>query len=146
MRVEEFIEARGHAKIRGTHGTTFEFTKETRLTERGDCIIGVGASKGAADLSYEFRQILQNSNSRITMLLVAGEFSEVVRGFGSQELLLTNRTDLVVRKSDYTCGRTLMVRSDKAAVDLPRGLIALLRDPTCRVEVRLTAEDDSRQR
>jgi hypothetical protein len=106
MRVEEFIEARGHTKIRGTHRTTFEFTKEAHLTERGDCIIGVGASKGAADLSYEFRQILQNSNSRITMLLVAGEFSEVVRGFGSQGLLLTNRTDLVVRKSDYTCGRT----------------------------------------
>ena len=140
MRVEEFIEARGHTKIRGTHRTTFEFTKEAHLTERGDCIIGVGASKGAADLSYEFRQVLQNSNSRITMLLVAGEFSEVVRGFGSQELLLTNRTDLVVRKSDYTCGRTLMVRADKAAVDLPRGLIALLRDPMCRIEVKLTVE------
>jgi uncharacterized protein len=146
MRVEEFIEARGHTKIRGTHRTTFEFTKEAHLTERGDCIIGVRASKGAADLSYEFRQILQNSNSRITMLLVAGEFSEVVRGFGNQKLLLTNRTDLVVRKSDYTCGRTLMVRADKAAMDLPRGLIALLRDPMCRIQVRLTAEDDSRQR
>ena len=146
MRVEEFIEARGHTKIRGTHRTTFEFTKEAHLTERGDCIIGVRASKGAADLSYEFRQILQNSNSRITMLLVAGEFTEVVRGFGSQELLLTNRTDLVVRKSDYTCGRTLMVRADKAAMDLPRGLTALLRDPMCRIQVKLTAEDDSRQR
>ena len=146
MRVEEFIEARGHTKIRGTHRTTFEFTKEAHLTERGDCIIGVRASKGAADLSYEFRQILQNSNSRITMLLVAGEFSEVVRGFGNQKLLLTNRTDLVVRKSDYTCSRTLMVRSDKAAMDLPRGLIALLRDPMFRIQVKLTAEDDSRQR
>ena len=146
MRVEEFIEARGHTKIRGTHRTTFEFTKEAHLTERGDCIIGVRASKGAVDLSYEFQQILQNSNSRITMLLVAGEFSEVVRGFGSQKLLLTNRTDLVVRKSDYTCGRTLMVRADKAAMDLPRGLIALLRDPMCRIQVKLTAEDDSRQR
>jgi len=146
MRVEEFIEARGHTKIRGTHRTTFEFTKEAHLNERGDCIIGVRASRGAADLSYEFRQILQNSNSRITMLLVAGEFSEVVRGFGSQKLLLTNRTDLVVRKSDYTCGRTLMVRADKAAMDLPRGLTALLRDPMCRIQVKLTAEDDSRQR
>jgi hypothetical protein len=43
MRVEEFIEARGHKKIRGTHRTTFEFTKEAHLTERGDCIIGVRA-------------------------------------------------------------------------------------------------------
>jgi hypothetical protein len=146
MRVEEFIEARGHTKIRGTHRTTFEFTKEAHLTERGDCIIGVRASKGAVDLSYEFGQVLQNSNSRITMLLMAGEFSEVVRGFGNQKLLLTNRTDLVVRKSDYTCGRTLMVRADKAAVDLPRGLIALLRDPMCRIQVKLTAEHDSRQR
>jgi len=146
MRVEEFIEARGHTKIRGTHRTTFEFTKEAHLTERGDCIIGVRASKGAADLSYEFRQALQNSNSRITMLLMTGESSEVIRGFGNQELLFTNRTDLVVRKGNYTCGRTLMVRADKAAADLPRGLIALFRDPKCRIEVKLTVEDVSKQR
>jgi len=144
MRVEEFIEAHGHSKIQGTHRTTFEFTKERYLTERGDCIIGVEASKGAADLSHEFRRIVQSPSSRITLYLEVGERSEIVRGFGSQKLLLANPTDLVVRKSDYTCDRTLMVKSDKAAIDLSRGLISLLKDPSCRIEVKLIAELDTK--
>jgi hypothetical protein len=141
MRVEEFIEAHGHAKIRGTHRTTLELTKETHLTERGDCIIGVGASKGAADLSQEFKRIAKSSACRISLFLKVGEYGEVVRGFGSQKLLLTSATDLVIRKSDYTCNRTLMIRSDKAAIDLRRDLIILSRDPSSIIHVRLVADD-----
>lgn len=144
MRVEEFIEAHGHIKIRGTHRTTFEFTKEKHLTERGDCIIGVEALKGAAGLSDEFKRIVQSPGSRISLFLFVGKYCEVVRGFGSKELLLTHPTDLVVRKSDYTCNRTLMVRSDKAAIDLPRGLVSLLQAPSCRIGVRLVAEVDTK--
>jgi len=144
MKVEEFIEARGHTKIQGTHQTTLEFTKETHLTERGNCIIGVEASKGAVDLSYEFKRIVQNPNSRISLYFDVGKYREVVRGFGSQGLLLTNPTDLVVRKSNYICNRTLMIRSDKSAIDLPRGLISLLQDPSRRIEVKLVAEVDAR--
>ncbi len=142
MRVEEFIDARGHARIRGVHRTTFEVTKEKHLTERGDCIVGVNASKGALDLCEDFRVLARNSNCRITLFINAEEYSEVVRGFGNENLVLTHPTDLVIRKSDYTCSRTLMIRSDKAAVDFPRDLISLLRNPSCRIEVRLVAEDD----
>lgn len=145
MRVEEFIEAHGHSKIRGTHRTTLEFTKETHLTEKGDCIIGVESSKGATDLSDEFKQVVQSSTSRITLFLKVGKYVEVIRGFGSQKLLLTNPTDLVIRKSDYTCDRTLMIKSDKGAIDLPRELMYLLRKPSCKIEIRLVAEDSATQ-
>ena len=141
MRVEESIDARGHTKIQATHETTLEFTKETHLTERGDCIVGVKASKGAADLSDEFKGLARISTSRITVFLEVDKYSEVIRGFGNQNLTLTHPTDLVIRKSDYTCNRTLMTRSDKAAVDLPRALVSLLRNPSCRISVRLVAED-----
>ena len=30
---------------------------------------------------------------------------------------------MIIRKSDYVCGRTLAVRADKAAADLNRNLI-----------------------
>jgi len=143
MKVEEFIQARGHTKIRGTHQTTLEFTKDTHLTERGDCIIGVEASKGVANLSDEFKRIVQNPNSLVSLSFNVEKYSEVVRGFGSQGLLLTNPTDVVVRKSGYVCNRTLMVRSDKAAIDLPRGLISLLQEPSRRIEVKLVAEVDA---
>jgi hypothetical protein len=144
MRVEEFIEARGHAKIRGTHQTTFEITKEKHLTERGDCIVGVEASKGALDLSEDFRVVVRNPTCRITLFINVEEYSEVIRGFGNENLVLTHPTDLVIRKSGYTCNRTLMIKSDKAAVDLPRDLISLLRSPSCGIKVRLVAEDDSK--
>jgi hypothetical protein len=140
MKVEESIDARGHPMVQATHETTLEFTKETHLTKRGDCIVGVEASKGAADLSDEFKGIARNSTSRMTVFLRVGKYFEVIHGFGNQNLTLTHSTDLVIRKSNYTCNRTLMIRSDKAALDLPRGLVSLLRNPSCRISVRLVAE------
>ena len=44
--------------ITATHTTSFEITKERHLTAKGDCILAVDSSKGAADLSEEFRNCL----------------------------------------------------------------------------------------
>ena len=143
MRVEEFIEAQGHPKLLGTHPTTFEFTKDTHLTERGNCIIGVGASKGASDLSNEFKRMVQSQSSRITIFINVGKYVEVVKGYGNRRLILTDLKDIVVRKSNHICGRTLMIESDKAAIDLSRKLISLLQRYSCRMKIRLVVENIS---
>ncbi|MEM2023054.1 MAG: DUF371 domain-containing protein [Archaeoglobaceae archaeon] len=44
------IFARGHKNLRATHRTTLEVTKESYLTPRGNCIVGVKASSSARDL------------------------------------------------------------------------------------------------
>ncbi|MEM3095074.1 MAG: DUF371 domain-containing protein, partial [Nitrososphaera sp.] len=40
----------GHPNVQSLHGKTVEITKDEHLTLRGDCIIGVRASKACADL------------------------------------------------------------------------------------------------
>ncbi|MBC7111709.1 MAG: DUF371 domain-containing protein, partial [Methanothermobacter sp.] len=47
--------------------------------------------------------------------------------YGHPELTLDHPTDIVCRKSDYICSRTLMIRADKAACDLDENLVRDLR-------------------
>lgn len=140
MKVTEVIEALGHKNVRSTNKTTFEITKEPFLTKRGDCILAVSATKGALDLHTKFRETARNQNVRITITIEADGEKEVVEAWGSPRLTFTHPTDLVVRKSDYVCGRTLAIRADKAAIDLSRRLIEKLRNPKQKVKVTLTAE------
>lgn len=139
-RVSETFEARGHSMIKATHASSFEITKDRHLTAMGDCIVAVSSSKGAADLSGEFRRIARNDSARITVIFSAEGMEQQAHGRGSHRLRLDHATDLVARKSTYTCGRTLMTSSDVAACDLSRRFIHLVRDPECRIIVRLIAE------
>jgi len=135
----ELIRARGHPNVRATHPTTLEITKEEHLTPRGDCIVAVGADKGARDLSEEFKRAARDPNAIITLVIEVPELGlrDVVRARGHPGLTFEHPTDLVVRKSDYICGRTVAIRADKAAKDLSRELVRALRDPSTQVLIRL---------
>ncbi len=127
MPVRELIRCRGHPLVLSRHPTTFEVTKEEHLTEAGDCIIGVGADKGAADLSPEFRAALAREGAVVVTTLRCGPLEVEVRAEGHPGLTLDHPTDLVWRRSDFVCGRTIGVRSDYVARTLPRLLIDRLR-------------------
>jgi len=126
--------------ITATHTTSFEITKERHLTAKGDCILAVDSSKGAADLSEEFRKIARNDSAKITVILSAKGVEQRAHGRGNHRLRLDHLTDLVARKSTYICGRTLMISSDIAACDISRRFVHLIRDPKCRVVIQLVAE------
>jgi hypothetical protein len=138
MEITETILASGHKNIQATHKSTLEITKEAELSKKGDCIIAVSANKSIRDLSSEFKQNLRKENAQITMLIEAGDALEVVNASGSPRLILTHPTDIVVRKSNYICNRTLAIQADKAACDLPRDLVKRLRNPKQKVKVKLT--------
>ncbi|MBM4400405.1 MAG: DUF371 domain-containing protein, partial [Crenarchaeota archaeon] len=57
----------------------------------------------------------------------------------SPQLTLSHPTDMVIRKSDYVCNRTLAVHADKAAQDLSRELVEKLRNPQQKVKITLIA-------
>ena len=59
----ECVVAKGHRNIRALHPTTFELTKDEEVTERGDCIIGVGLDKAVADLDPHFKNVIRNDLS-----------------------------------------------------------------------------------
>lgn len=138
--VTEEVSFVGHAMVRGTHGRTIEITTEEHLTPRGDCIIGVGASKGLAQLSPSMKKALRSDRARVRFTIVApgGEFSFGARGSG--DLSFESPTEMVIRRSGFVCGRTLAIHADCSASDIPRGLLGSLKSPEAaallRIEVR----------
>jgi len=140
VEIREVIFAHGHKNVQATHPTTLEITKEEKLTKRGDCIIAVSADKALTDLSVKFKDYLRKENARISLLIEAGEIVDVVNAFGSRKLILTHPTDMVVRKSNYICSRTLAIQADKASIDLSRKLVEKLKNPEQKVKITLTVK------
>lgn len=140
LKAVEVIKACGHPNIRATHRSTLEITKEGNLTPRGDCIIAVKADKGLCELSDEFKRVVGREGSKIKLIIEVGELKEEITGFGSPKLTLSHPTDIVCRKSSYTCGRTLMIKANKAAIDIDRKIVKKLKNPGAQVKITLIAE------
>jgi uncharacterized protein len=139
VRVAEDVTFAGHPLVRATHGTTMEITTGRHLTSKGDCIVGVCAAKGVAQLSPSTKRALRSDAARVRLTIVTpgGEFSFTARG--SKALLFESSTDAVIRTSDYVCGRTLAIRADSSAREIPRELVRTLKSPEAagllRIEV-----------
>ena len=133
----EVIFGYGHENMRATHKTTLEFTKDPHLSKKGDCIVTVAADKALADLTAEFKKNLRKPHAKITITIEADEVIEQVTAYGSPQLILTHGTDVVIRKSDYVCSRTLAVHADKAACDLSRDLVEKLKNPKQKAKITL---------
>jgi hypothetical protein len=131
MKVCEHITFSGHRNISATHKTTFEITKSKSLTKRGDCIIGVAADKACADLDQRIKDALRKGGV-VHLTICVGDLSFKVRAEGSPQLMLTDEEDIVVRRSSYICPRTLAVKANAAACDIPRPIVDLLRSEGCR--------------
>jgi len=125
----------GHPNILATHPTTLELTTENHLTVRGDCIVGVRATCGPINLPARLKQLLTRDHGRVLLRLRTGSLHFDVLGEGSQELSLSHPHEMVVRKSRYASGRTVMVNADRAAKDIPREMVHLLRNPVKSFEI-----------
>ncbi len=125
--MEEEIIFKGHQNIKSTHKTTIEVTKDAHLTPRGDCIIGVNANKGCDDLSDQFKNRLKDDNV-IKISIIVDNYEYSFNAFGSKQLILSNKHDIVIRKSNFVCNRTLCIKSQKASIDIPRDIIQLLKE------------------
>jgi len=130
MRFE--IQFSGHENIRSNHQKTIEITKESHLTPSGDCIIGGNASASCADFPYSIKKKLQNPNSKVNFSIKVGSHEFIVKGRGHEDLILTHHEDIVIRKSNFVCPRTLAVKCDKASDLMPREMISLLQNPNTR--------------
>ncbi len=138
-RATEYICANGHDLITAKHETTFEFTKDEFLTNRGDCIIAVGA-KGTAELSENFKRLASINSAKITVKMEVDGINEMAVGQGNRELKFNHPTDMVVRKSSYICPRTLMIRSNKSALDLDREFIKRLKNSKAKINIVIIVE------
>ncbi len=138
MRFE--IQFSGNENIRSSHQKTIEITKESHLTPKGDCIVGVNATSSCADLPPELKEKLKDSDSKITFSIKVGDHEFVVEGKGHPDLILTHSEDIVIRKSNFICPRTLAVKSDKASDLLPREMVSLLQNPKTKGTFTITID------
>ncbi len=122
------IRCRGHPNVTGRHPTTFEISRDNHLSSQGDCIIGISAETGASGLPPAFRERLARDDAVLLTRLSCGEHVVTVTSQGSSAMTLDHPADLVWRRSSYVCGRTVGIRSDMTARDLPRGFIACLQE------------------
>jgi len=123
------IQFSGHENIRSLHQKTIEITKDSSLTPSGDCIIGINASCGCKDIPEEFKKKLRDPKSIVKFSIKVNDYSFEVQGRGHEDLILSHSDDIVIRKSDFVCPRTLAVCCDKASDDVPREIIQLLQNP-----------------
>ena len=127
MKIE--IPFNGHKNILSLHKKTIEITKDSELTVNGDCIVGTNSTLACVDLPEKFKKKLQNPDTTIEFTIVADEHSFSIHGKGSDKLTLKHTTDIVLRKSAFTCSRTIAIKCDKASDDIPRVMIKKLQNP-----------------
>ncbi|MDF2726506.1 MAG: hypothetical protein K0S84_49 [Nitrososphaera sp.] len=130
----------GHPNIRSLHAKTIEITKDEHLTPRGDCIIGVKANKACADLDESFKHRLKSNLSVIKIEIMVGDESFIISGRGDERLSMLNSNDIVIRKTNFVCPRTMSVLCDKASSDVPRKLVRILQDQQTKGIFRITLE------
>ena len=123
--------------VRALHPTTIEVTTDDHLTPRGDCIIGVGAAKGCAQISEPVKTALRSSGARVTIRILVGGLRHTVLAMGDPGLELTNPHEMVIRKSTFLSDRTLALRADCAARDIPRPMVRLLTDPNATGDLEI---------
>lgn len=119
---------KGHPNVTSKHRTTMEFTMDPEIGIKADCIVGVGSKVGMKDIPNEMLDAIKDHRTSIRIKLQTENAEDEINGFGHEDLTLDHPTDMVTRKSEFKCGRTLMIRADKAACDLKKELIKDLAD------------------
>ncbi|MFB2624067.1 DUF371 domain-containing protein [Methanothermobacter sp. KEPCO 2] len=136
------LRAKGHPNVTAEHRTTFEVTADPEIGKTADCIIGVSSSDSVSTIPDEMRSAIAGESSRVRVVLrTENGFDEII-GYGHPDLTLDHPTDIVCRKSNYICGRTLMIGADKAACDLDRRLVKdLMEGKDLTVEIIVEYDD-----
>jgi hypothetical protein len=138
--VQDEIIFYGHPNVRSTHKKTIEITKAPTLSLRGDCIIGVNANKACRDLNPTLKSLLQQADLVVKMEIEVRDLSFAIDARSNSRLSLLNHHDIVIRKSDFVCPRTVATTCNKASSDIPSDIVQLLGKPDIQGLLRIRIE------
>ena len=85
---------RGHPNIRAEHNRTIEFTKDSYLTERGDCIVGVSADFDPAEL--------RKLSGKIRITVEIGDLSDTFKAYVNPKFDGDREIVFDLEEGDYT--------------------------------------------
>lgn len=134
MTILDKVSAYGHENILCTHNTTIEITKEKSLTKKGSCIIGIDASKGCFDLNPNLKKKIKDGN-KIKITFKLDNLQDSFFGFGNKEIRLLDKNDMVFRKSNFICDRTVLIHCTKSSNEINRELIEKLKIPGKKLSI-----------
>jgi len=87
--------------------------------------LGIKASKACYDLNPALKRKIMNEE-KIDVIIRVGDTIDNFHGYGSKDLTLLSKKDLVFRKSSFICDRTILIKCTKSSNDLNRNLIKKL--------------------
>lgn len=128
------FKASGHANIIAAHPTTLEVTKDSYLSPRGDCIVGVSADFDPAAL----QEFLSGSRSLCFTLRCQG-FEESIRATANPSFKADK--EIVIRRGPFISDRTIATGADRACFDLSRGFVEIIKNPDSVIEAIIEKED-----
>ena len=126
--------AYGHQNILGTHKTTLEFTKDSELSLKGDCIVGV---KADFDLN-EIKKFIKNSKSNKIKIIIETD-DKKIKEIVEAELNpnFNDEKEIVIRKTDFASERTLGINCDKPSLGIQKTLINYLKSKNAKITVTI---------
>ena len=125
----EILRFNGHQNILGTHYNTLELTSDGEISRRADCIIGVNSDKACFQLGANLKKHIREGGGLKFELRVNKELFTFF-GRGSKGLTLEDPKEIVFRKSHFESSRTAAISCSAAAIDIPKHLIKLLKQPS----------------
>ena len=136
----------GHKNVLCKHLSTLEFTTDDFLTLKGDCILGIRSTMSLISLPEKLKKIIRTDTTKIIVKIEVDNLIEEVVGYGSSKLELSDKHAIVIRKSSYTCSRTLMIGANKAAIDISRNIVHKMKNPNSKMKVTIQVfpEDNKR--
>ena len=80
-------------------------------------------------------------NSAVVRIeVMVGNESFLITGTGDGRLTMLNPHDIVIRKTNFVCPRTMSVLCDKASSEVPRKMVNALQDRDVKGIIRITIE------
>lgn len=130
----------GHPNVISKHKSTLEFITDTDLTPRGDCILGVKSTINLLNLPANMKKLLRADNSKVRITLHVAGYETEILGQGHPDLPLSDETTIIIRRSNFVCPRTLMINSNKAAVDISEEIRSIMKQSHSIMKITIQVE------
>jgi hypothetical protein len=81
------------------------------------------------------------AGEKIDVVIKVGDTVDQFYGYGSKNLTLLSKKDLVFRKSNFVCDRTILIKCTKSSSDLNRNLIKKLTNSKNQISITFNGND-----
>ena len=124
----------GHPNIRASHKTTLEFTRDSHLTPRGTCIVGIQADFKLQQMK-RFLAALRKED-KLKIAIQSGDAQDSLIAVPNRDF--SDADEMVIRTTEFLSSRTFATKASKSAAGLNTNLKRMMK--THSITVSISAE------